>query len=149
GIEVRKLFRYLDFGDVQGYDLRGSWEPLTGHNGNLYADRKDPNDIKFSVDGALNAYLCRGADRDKLVMGIPPYGQQWSGVGATNTGLFQPGTGVGQTSYRTLSTTAGQRYYDKRTGAAWLYDGSNFWSFDDVNTVKQKARYIEDHDLAG
>src|SRR5690606_42033214 len=38
-----EIFEYLDYGNVQGYDLHGAWDPaLAGHQGNLYDDPADP-----------------------------------------------------------------------------------------------------------
>jgi GH18 family chitinase len=39
GFEVDKLFADLDFATVQGYDLHGTWEPLTNHQSNLLTER--------------------------------------------------------------------------------------------------------------
>ncbi len=53
-----ELYQYLDFGNVQGYDLWGAWVPnLIGHQGNLYDDPKDPRPAnqRFSVDKAIRA----------------------------------------------------------------------------------------------
>ena len=71
------LFTYLDFATVQGYDLAGAWDPVTGHQSNLYTTASSP----FSVDLAIDTYLSLGAPAGKLVVGIPFYGRGWAGVG--------------------------------------------------------------------
>ncbi|MCK2219909.1 glycoside hydrolase family 18 protein [Actinomadura sp. ATCC 31491] len=156
GFEVRRVFRQLDFATVQGYDLHGTWEPQTGHNGNLFTDRRDPNPVKYSVDQTVRDYLSRGAPGRKLVVGVPAYGQGWTGVTAGGDGLYKPATGPapgkwapGNEDYKDLVNKPGKRYRDLRTGAMWLYDGNEFWSYDDPAMMVQKAAYIRLKGLGG
>ncbi|MER5322555.1 glycoside hydrolase family 18 protein [Streptosporangium roseum] len=156
GFEVRELFRHFTFATVQGYDLRGSWETVTGHNGNLFADRRDPNTVKYSVDQTVRDYLSRGAPARKIVVGVPAYGQGWTGVTGGGNGLFKNATGpaqgtwaAGVDDYENILKKPGKRYRDLRTGAAWIYDGNEFWSYDDPTTVAQKAAYIRLKGLGG
>ncbi|MBB4918333.1 glycoside hydrolase family 18 protein [Streptosporangium saharense] len=156
GFEVRDVFKNLTFATIQGYDLRGSWDPITGHNGNLFTDRRDPNTVKYSVEQTVRDYLTRGAPAKKIVVGIPAYGQGWTGVTAGGNGLFKPATGpaqgtwgAGTEDYKNLVKKPGKRYRDVLTGANWLYDGNEFWSYDDPATVLQKAAYIRLRGLGG
>ncbi|WP_256256965.1 glycoside hydrolase family 18 protein [Nonomuraea pusilla] len=156
GYEVREVFRQLDFATVQGYDLHGSWERQTGHNGNLLTDRRDPNPVRYSVDRTVRDYLSRGAPARKLVIGVPAYGQGWTGVNAGGDGLYQPATGpapgkwaAGTEDYKDLVAKPGKRYRDLRTGTTWLYDGNEFWSYDDPAVLLQKAAYIRLKGLGG
>ncbi|MBO3751274.1 glycoside hydrolase family 18 protein [Streptosporangiaceae bacterium NEAU-GS5] len=158
GFEVSKIFRYLDFGSVQGYDLHGPWETLTGHNGNLFNDRRDPNAVKFSIDQTVRDYLKRGAPARKIVVGMPAYGHGWTGVaaGPKHDGLWQPSTGAapgtweaGSEDYKVLAAKPGKRYRDILTGSLWLYNGTDFWSYDDPGTLLEKAAYIRLKGLGG
>ncbi|GAA2357958.1 glycoside hydrolase family 18 protein [Nonomuraea africana] len=156
GFDVRQVFRHLDFATIQGYDLRGSWETRTGHNGNLLTDRRDPNPVRYSVDQTVRDYLSRGAPARKIVVGVPAYGQGWTGVTAGGDGLYQPATGpapgrwaAGSEDYKDLVTKPGKRYRDLRTGTLWLYDGNEFWSYDDPAVMAQKAAYIRLRGLGG
>ncbi|GAA0929170.1 glycoside hydrolase family 18 protein [Nonomuraea longicatena] len=156
GIEVPQVFRLLDFATVQGYDLHGPWSLTTGHNGNLFTDRRNPEPVKYSVDQTVRDYLSRGAPAHKIVVGIPAYGQGWTGVTAGGTGLYQQATGAapgkwgpGGEDYKDLVNKPGKRFRDARTGAHWLYDGKEFWSYDDPAVMLQKANYIRHRDLGG
>ncbi|WP_327584419.1 glycoside hydrolase family 18 protein [Nonomuraea sp. NBC_00507] len=155
GFEVRRVFSQLDFATIQGYDLHGTWEPQTGHNGNLFTDRRDPNPVKYSVDQTVRDYLSRGAPARKIVVGVPAYGQGWTGV-TGGDGLYKPATGPapgkwapGSEDYKDLVNKPGKRYRDLRTGAMWLYDGNEFWSYDDPAMMLQKAAYIRLKGLGG
>ncbi|MEO3856320.1 glycoside hydrolase family 18 protein [Acrocarpospora sp. B8E8] len=156
GFEVQKVFSYLDFATIQGYDLHGSWELQTGHNGNLFTDRKDPNPVKYSVDQTVRDYISRGAPKRKIVVGIPAYGQGWTGVTAGGNGLWKPATGPapgkwapGTEDYKDLVNKPGKRYRDLLTGTLWLYDGNEFWSYDDPAVILEKAAYIRLKGLGG
>jgi chitinase len=43
----------------------------------------------------------------------------------------------------------GQRFYDRRLGATWLYDGTSWWSYDTPALLRQKAAYIRRLGLGG
>ncbi|PZG42334.1 glycosyl hydrolase [Spongiactinospora gelatinilytica] len=156
GLEVAKVFKLLDFATVQGYDLHGSWDTKTGHNGNLFTDPRDPYPVRYSVDQTVRDYLKRGAPRHKIVVGVPAYGQGWTGVTAGGDGLWQPATGpapgsqgAGTEDYKLLVKKPGKHFRDFRTGAHWLYDGNEFWSYDDPASLTQKALYIRAKRLGG
>ncbi|MCT9932964.1 glycoside hydrolase family 18 protein [Planotetraspora sp. A-T 1434] len=156
GFEVSKIFNVLDFATIQGYDLHGTWEPQTGHNGNLLTDRRDPNPVKYSVDQTVRDYVSRGAPKRKIVVGVPAYGQGWTGVKSTGDGLYAPATGAapgvwgpGTEDYKVLAGKPGKHYRDLRTGTQWLYDGNEFWSYDDPAVLLQKAAYIRLKGLGG
>ncbi|WP_198664459.1 glycosyl hydrolase family 18 protein [Jiangella endophytica] len=153
GWDVSQIFDSLDFGNVQGYDLHGTWRPdLAGHQANTNDDPANPleDGQRFSVDAAMSYYVDRGVPPSQLTVGIPLYGRGWTGVtdGGTN-GAWQPATGAapgefpeepGTDRYRNLR--GGQIFHDEDVLASWSYDGTEFWSFDDPWLVDKKADYI-------
>jgi chitinase len=159
GFEVGKIFSLLDFGTVQGYDLHGAWESTTNHQSNLYTSKDDPAVPSFSVDDTVHAYLDRGAPPGKLVIGVPFYSRGWTGVAPTNKGLYQPASGPapgvwesGVNDYKVTKSLLGSgftRYWDGKAFAAWLFDGTTFWTFDDAIVMRHKAHYVLKNDLGG
>jgi chitinase len=159
GFEGRKIFRDLDFATVQGYDFHGTWEPTTNHQSALFEPRGQTVLPDFTVDVAIDAWIVRGAPRNKLVLGMPFYGRGWTGVGAANNGLFQPSTGpapgtweAGADDYKVLKTRVGAGFTlhrDLEAGFAWLFDGTTFWTFDDPVVMRQKTRYVRERGLGG
>src|SRR6266545_2776930 len=156
GIEVANAFTYLDFATVQGYDLHGAWEPTTNHQSQLFSPAADPTPARLSVDLAVQSYLAGGAPAVKLVIGIPYYGRGWTGVTNLNNGLYQPASGPargtyedGVDDYKKIVGKRGTRFYDSVAGASWLFDGRNFWSYDDTQTIGQKTAYIKANGLGG
>ena len=151
-----QIFSSLDWGTLQGYDFHGAWEGTTNHQGNLYAAAGDPSPTKFSGDLAISTYTSRGAPAAKLLLGVPYYGRGWTGVAAgTRNGLFQPGSAAtgtyepGIEDYKVLKNRPGTRYRDTAAGALWLYDGTNWWSYDDPQVVAQKTAYVKSKGLGG
>ncbi|MGC4879190.1 glycoside hydrolase family 18 protein [Micromonospora sp. DT43] len=159
GYEGRKIFKYLDFGTVQGYDFHGGWEAVANQQSALRVPAGSPDNPDFSVEVAIGGWLTRGAPRDKLVLGIPYYGRGWTGVTGGGNGLFQPAAGpapatyeAGYEDYKQLKTLAGNGYTvhrDLRAGHAWLFDGTTFWTYDDPAVVLQKMLYIRRTGLGG
>jgi chitinase len=161
GFEVKKIFKYLDFGTVQGYDFHGPYETGTNQQSALRAPRNSPVANDFSDTQAIGDWLHRGAPARRLVLGVPFYGQGWTGVPDGGTaGLFQPSTGpapatwqAGNEDYHALKALAASGAYavhrDTRNGFAWLYDGTNFWTYDDPQVLAAKTAYIRAAHLGG
>ncbi|MFC5264525.1 glycoside hydrolase family 18 protein [Kribbella qitaiheensis] len=158
GFEVKKLFRDLTFGTTQGYDYHGSWDPITNQQSAIDGPKGDPSTEEFSSQVTIDAYLSRGAPRNKLVMGVPFYSRGWTGVTNQNNGLFQPATGpapatyeAGNEDYRRLKPKLANFtvHRDNKAGFAWLFDGTTFWTWDDPTEMKRKAQYISKRDLGG
>lgn len=149
-------FKSLDFGNIQGYDLHGAWNPtLTGHQANLYDDPADPREPskKFSADKAVKKYLAAGIDPKQLGLGLAAYGRGWTG--ATSVAPWGPATDGAPGTYEKANEdydklkTLGTDHYNAATGAAWRYDGTQWWSYDNVATTKQKTDYILSKGLGG
>ncbi|WP_327302644.1 glycoside hydrolase family 18 protein [Streptomyces sp. NBC_01298] len=154
GFDVRRIMRDLDFVTLQGYDFHVSGEATTAQQSALYA-RND-----FSVDGTVDAWERRGAPAHKLVMGMPFYGQGWTGVSGGGDGMGQPATGPapaawanGYADYKELKQLAASGTYklhrDRRNGSAWLFDGTTLWTYDDPTVLRTKTRYIREEGLGG
>ncbi len=150
------VFDSLDFGNVQGYDLHGAWDPaLTGHQINLYDDPADPREPsrQFSVDRAVQEYVSAGVDPAQLGLGMAMYGRGWTG--ATSAEPWGPATGAAPATWEAgiedydVLKSLGTGHYDEAVGAAWRYDGNTWWSLDTPRTVAQKSGYVREQGLGG
>jgi len=163
GFEVDRIMPDFDFVTVQGYDYHGAWEEETAHQSNLRVSPDDPNpeDRLFSGEVAVEAWTSRGADPADLVLGVPFYGRGWTGVepGPDGDGMFQPAAGPAPGSYedgiedwKVLENLPGQGYEvhrDEESGAAWIYDGTTLWTYDDGTEMERKGRWIGEQGLGG
>ncbi|GMA22568.1 hypothetical protein GCM10025864_03270 [Luteimicrobium album] len=150
------LFQSLDYANVQGYDLWGAWNPsLDGHQINLYDDPADPRDSdkQFSVDKAIKQYTDAGIKPAQLGLGMAMYGRGWTGV--TSSTPWSSATGAANGTYEKgiedydKIKNLGTGGFDANVGAAWRYDGTNWWSLDTPQTVALKADYIRSKGLGG
>ena len=154
GIDCAAIARYLDYVNVMTYDMAGAGAgSRTGHHAAMYPSR--PGDP--SAHTALEAYERAGIPRNKLVVGAAFYGRLWRGVadGGKN-GLHQPAGDRGHTTlnYPSLMQNyfgkSGYRvYWDDGACAPYLYNGENFISFDNVESVRIKANYARSRGLGG
>ena len=160
GFEAGRIFRYLDFATVQGYDFHGPWETTTNHQSAVFTPAGQPTLPDFTAERAIDAWISRGAPRRELVLGVPFYGHGWTGVNNADNGLFQPATGgaapgtfeAGSEDYKVLAGLTGKGYTlfrDPRSLHAWLFNGSTFWTFDDPVVLRAKTAYIRTKGLGG
>jgi len=73
-----------------------------------------------------------------------------------DNGLYQASAGpapgtfeAGIEDYRVLRNRTGSQFRDGANGAFWLYDGSQWWSYDDPTLVGQKAQWVSAEGLGG
>ncbi|MCQ6554487.1 glycoside hydrolase family 18 protein [Streptomyces sp. C10-9-1] len=154
GFEVRRIMRDFDFVNLQGYDFHVSGEPVTAQQSALRA-RGD-----FSVQQTVRDWKRRGAPARKLVVGMPFYGQGWTGVQGGGDGMGQPASGPapatfanGYEDYKALRRLAASDAYtvhrDRRGGHAWIFDGTTLWTYDDPAVLRAKAAYVRSEGLGG
>jgi chitinase len=154
GFDVPRIMRDLDFVNLQGYDFHVSGEKTTAQQSALFADGD------FSVHQTVRDWQRRGAPARKLVVGMPFYGQGWTGVTGGGDGLGQPAAAPapatwspGYEDYKVLKKLADSGTYtlhrDRRNGHAWLFDGTTLWTYDDPQVLRVKSAYVRAQGLGG
>ena len=160
-IEVKVVGNTVDWINLMTYDYHGGWEAVTGHNSPMGQGSMDPATKGLTVKGTLNTYLCAGVPASKLILGVPFYGRGWQSVAKANGGLFQSGTGadigtreLGIFEYSDIKANylpTMKRYWDSDAQVPYLYDGARglFISYDDPQSIKIKANYVNSMGLGG
>lgn len=151
GTNFRQIAPLVDEIGIMNYDYTGPWERTTGFLAPLFSSAESPRGYG-SVAESVAAYERAGVPSHKLLMGVPFYGYQWSGVNPSNHGLYQRGKGIAEDKpYRVIREL--QPLYSKfrnpKSQAPWLFDGENFWTFDDPTSIAYKSSYAAHHRLAG
>jgi chitinase len=145
----------------------------------LYSSSADPSAVippgqeKYSIDTSIKAWtsglsdysIPGGFPANKLVMGFPFYYRGWTGVSAgSNHGLYQAASGpspafsysqtAGIVDYKELAAAglagnSSDTFFDPASQAAWIYDGTNFYTGDTPQSITAKTSYIQNKGLAG
>ena len=151
GVDWPLVAQTVDRVGLMNYDYNGPWQKTTGLVSPLYAQPSLPLE-SGNVDATVQEYLGAGIPAAKLLMGVPFYGYHWSGVSDAGTqhGLGIPGQSEhGDTPYREIAAVPGAAFRDPHSQAPWIYDGNNFWTFDDPASIAAKASYARAHALGG
>ncbi len=158
--DVSNLYDILDYIHLMTYDFHSSSK--AAHHTALYSSSNTASGC--SVVDTIQVYKERGADVDKLVVGVAFYGRVYTlsgtgntekGVGSTN--VIQSGNHITYTNiinkyYNDPVVKARMiYYYDTKSCAPTIYDPATntVISFDDPNSIDAKCKYIWNYDLAG
>ena len=150
-IDLHQAQQYLDYFGLMTYDYDGPWKHTTGLLAPLYRSVKDP-DPNNNASATVEGYLEAGVEPGKIVFGVPFYGYEWTNVPNIDNGLFEPGAPRGQgAAYNFIVTIESQfpKRRDSITQALWLYNGTNFWTYDDAVSIQFKMDYVRRSNLAG
>nr|CAD7197331.1 unnamed protein product [Timema douglasi] len=167
GFDVPKLNRYLDFMNILSYDYHSAFEPSVNHHSPLFPLEEDSEynfDSQLSIDYTINHYLELGADRDKLVLGIPTYGRSYTlfnplanEVGAPADGPGEQGDATREKGYLAYYEICEFLQSDEwkvekpnpNAMGPYAYKGNQWVGYDDEDIVRLKARYVSENNLGG
>jgi chitinase len=158
-LELAAISTPLDWLNLMTYDFHGAWEPSgpTNHHANLFTNGLDPAVPRLSVAQVVGAYLAAGVPAGRIVIGLPFYGRGWGSVrDGGSHGLYQQAGRIprgtweqGSEDYKVLMTKGYPVYWDATAQASWLYNGSEFWTYDSPAAIGAKMGYIATQGLKG
>lgn len=154
--EMEAVHSYLDFINVMTYDFYTGGSKTTGHHTGLYQSRYIGETEKNS-DTAIKRHLDAGIPGDKIVLGVAFYGRGWTGVEATDSGLYQPVNRATKAyAYEELRSDyinqrSFDRYWDDSAKAPYLWspDSTTFISYEDPESLAHKVDFIKERGLGG
>lgn len=156
-IDFKAVEPNIDSINIMSYDYTGGFNNTTCHNSNLYSREERKNEI--NIDAAVKMYISAGVPSKKLVLGIPAYGYGWTNVKNLNNGLFQSAEKMitpneSDLTYKNIKNNyvdknGFKRFWDDKGKVPYLFDGKTFITYDDVESVKDKAKYVKDEKLGG
>jgi chitinase len=158
-VNIAAVDRYITYVDLMTYDYAGPWQNETGFVAPLRPTKDDPTST-LNVAWTVNAYIANGATPEKILLGIPLYGYGWAVSGpSSREGQFEAGTPVAASTqnYNYIRTTlepVSQLFRDNLTNdgetkTPWLFDGTNYWAFDDEESIHQKMGFALNKSLGG
>lgn len=155
-IDIKEAEKYVNYIKIMSYDYYGAWSETTGHHTNLYNNPADPAWGGWSTDQAIQLYLEKGIQPQKILMGVAFYGRAWKGVAPDNDGLFQPykeaafPDGISYTDIeKLLQSGEYTRYWDDTAKAPFLYNGDTWITYDDEESLDYKTKYVQEKKLGG
>lgn len=152
-MEVEKVAKLLDQVNLMTYDIRMAQTAPAGHHTNLYPQTGD--EAGMCGDLAVKLYAQAGVPMEKLVLGAAFYGRVWQNT----PGFNQRAEGADTLRFTEidrhyLSTDSGRasgyvRHWDTQARAPYLYNGRDFISYDDEESIAEKCRYVAEKNLGG
>ena len=151
--EMDRLHAYLDWINVMTYDFAGGSSLVTAHHAQLYATSGD------STEAYVKQHLAAGIPREKIVVGIPFYAKEWKWVvnRKSPTGLGEPYDWyAGELSFARvrrnyLGAPGFTRGWDAAAHAPYLWnpETGTFLSYEDEQSIAEKARFVRELGLGG
>lgn len=157
--DVPEVCRCVDFINLMTYDLHlFKWYfPFSGHNAPLSCRRREIGYFAtLNLESSAKLWLKKGCPKSKLIIGIPTYGLTWKlGFGRIR-GVFCPtvgkGRGGGYITYpevNQLLEKGARRKFDKQSRVPYVCDGKLWISYDDLESVEAKTRWIASEGFGG
>ncbi len=148
--EMDRLHRYLDWINVMTYDFTGGWSATTGHHTALYGS-------PASAESFIRQHLDAGIPPRKIVVGAAFYGRGWRGAYGGNAGLnrpydqYEPDYPYSKISRQYLGAAGYERRWDEAAHAPYLWNPEvgRFISYDDPQSLAEKARFVRKYGLGG
>lgn len=154
-LDVPGMDASLDFWNLMAYDFIVSNSNVTAFQDNLYPSVNHPLSTPFNANDAVDAYLEKGVDRSRLVLGMPLYGRSFlnsTGPGSPclpdPNGSWEPGVW----DFKVLPKAGASEFFDPRAIASYSFDNAtgNFITYDTFDTVRlYKAGYVLNKGLGG
>lgn len=160
--ELAALADLLDFVNLMTYDFGTGFSPIATFNAPLAEVAQDPlpPDLRRwnNITGAVDYYRRHGVPRDKIVLGVPFYGQGFRVVSAgEQAGLYQPQVGTVEVGdWRDikrdlLPDPTWQRHRHPVARSPWLYHPGTqtFVSYEDAESILERAAFAARQGLRG
>lgn len=155
-VDIAAIAPYLDWFNLMTYDFVNAMTPTTGHHTGLHASALAPADAR-TTDRAVRQFLADGVPPRKLFIGAAFYGREFTGVEATDDGLYRPyakfqGTlPWPQLKADYIDRHGYTRYWDAAAQAPWLWNATtrHFITYDDPQSLAAKAAWVKSHHLGG
>jgi len=164
GYDIPSIARDLDWINVMTYDYHGQWDKKTGHVAPFYGHPEDDSQF-FNANFTMNYWIESGAPANKLVMGMPLYGQSFTLTNKKENGLNAPSRGGGAAgpatrakgflAYHEICRNIKNGWTVVRDDATptrmgpYAYKGDQWVGFDDTDIIRKKSEYIKEMGLGG
>ncbi|MGL4737180.1 MAG: glycoside hydrolase family 18 protein [Cellulosilyticaceae bacterium] len=152
--ELSESVKYLDYVNLMTYDINAGYEVTMHHScpTKMASDQVEDG----STEENIALFIKNGVPAEKLIIGAAFYSRQWHGVVNENNGLHsyagsKSDYGPGYT--RLIEEYVNQkgyiRYWDEAANAPYLFNGDNFITYEDEESLTCKCDLVKKWQIAG
>ena len=152
--ELSQSVQYLDYVNIMTYDINAN-SPYTMHHACPY-----PMDTDKVTEGSaaenIEVFHRHGVPLEKILIGAAWYSRQWKQVPDVKHGLHayvgegsDYGPGYTQLMRDYVNQNGYIRYWDDAAKAPYLFNGENFITYDDEESLRWKCRLVRESGIAG
>jgi len=152
--DMRVLSETLDFINVMSYDLHGAWEKYTEHVSPLHALASEEGyDRNLNVEVILKKYIERGADPEKINIGMPLYGRGFTLADPNVNGMYAPATGPSQMgqfvpeagimAYAEICLNRWQEVWQPEQSVPYCINGNQWIGYDTPVSLAGKMQFVK------
>lgn len=152
--ELAESVRYLDYVNLMSYDINAN-EVVTMHHS---CPTKMHTDLvnEGSTEENIEVFIKNGVPAEKLIIGAAFYSRQWRQVENKNNGLHSYagtpsdyGPGYTQLVNEYINKNGYTRFWDEDAHAPYLFNGNNFITYEDEDSLKYKCYLVKKWNIAG
>ncbi|XP_072930562.1 chitotriosidase-1-like [Epargyreus clarus] len=162
--DVDQINMYVDYANIMTYDFHyfTDFTPFTGLNSPLYARATEQLYMAtLNINYTVHMYIDKGLDRSKIVVGIPTYGHSFKLFNANNGNVGSPALGYGNLGqlgfvnypdichFMKTHKIDVNVHFDVDARVPYLHRDHEWASFDNPQSVMNKAEYIKENNLGG
>ncbi|GAB6026993.1 hypothetical protein CHUAL_013659 [Chamberlinius hualienensis] len=162
--DIPAISKSVDLINVMTYDYHGSWETFTGIVAPLYPRSGDTlENQQLTVNFSINYLLGLDAPKDKIVMGMPVYGNTFTLANPNNNSLYAPASSPGQAGPYTgqpgflgyneicekFKNEPWTKEREEEQRVPYAFMGSQWVGYDNPQSIAEKVQYLLDNGLHG
>jgi len=163
GYEVDQIANNLDWVTLMSYNYHGTWDSTTGFNAPLYPRASETGqDRLFNVDSGVNYWISKGFPKEKIIVGVTTYGRSFklnqtysTSVGSAAYAGGTAGTWTKEPGFLSAYEICQKlaqgwtRSWNTESQVPYAQNGYEWVGYDDVQSFKAKADYINLKNLGG
>lgn len=149
--ELDESQKYLDYINVMTYDMNR--KDCTSHHSAPYS----ADDTKYaSAFGAVKRYKKHNVPNEKIIIGGAFYSKKWSNISSNGNGLHIPidapiayGPCFTDLKENYIDKNGYKKYWDDEAKAPFLYNGEEFITYEDEESLGHKCDIVVNENIYG
>lgn len=152
-IQPKEVAELVDYLYIMGYDYHGGWDSFADLNAPLFTPKGPSPQYRGSVSDSIDFYLESGVPKEKLILGMPLYGNLYRGI-KQSSGLYASYSTARSISYHEIAETLlrdpkAKRGWHSEAQVPYLFWEDKFLSYENVQSISAKAILARSRGLAG